>query len=911
MTPVIFTYGHIDAMFYTLQGIAMVLRHEWVKSILYSIMFLGFFFSCLKIAYSRIDGLKVTGLRFLVSMVVFVAFLSKGPTVTVYDRVTRQAENIDNLPWGFIAPVSLIEIIGAEFTDIFEQAFAPVESFKFTNYGMVFGASLVQELRNIKIANPVVIHNFNNITQRCLIPAITVSGSLSAEEIFRSDDILKDLKAVYHAEGLRQALIWQGEERSLLSCHSAIKVLESQFNREEKNIVSKYANTIFNRAGGGGELIPRRSPQLGNFFKTNLENVFGHYLGSSVSSASEHLKQLMMMHSFSTFKGYANVRSIQQQESAWKTAGELSNYYLPMFLTIMKCLSYAAFVFILPMMLVSGNFVLYKKYLLGVVSFQIWPALYSVLNMIVELYSASRMQDLAAGAVSLATFSEIGACADKITAVVAGIQFLVPYLAYLITQGSFEGMVHLSQGLTGTFQGTMSQIAHETSTGSRSFDNVSVGNESYHSKSGFKTDFNQSYKAGAHEMQQSDGSLMKATQDGNIFSVSGAGVNKMAAGYKFDLNSSMQKQVSEAYNDQLSYTSGLQSSLSKSEAKTIQEAVNVFENLDKHRSALESYASETGSSDAKNMSKMVNEYHNATFDKNYSKEEAVSLVTSTHAGGGIDLGVVKLGASVSANATSGASTRDSFNDSRGVGANNSVNQNLEIIHRATSSQAFNEATNMSEGVAKSFNESYTKTQEYRHQEHQARDQLTSLAKTQQKIESGGANSNRDVTDEVTRQVASNMHIGYHHAREALESGDRQAWGFADQATERLASEALHKEYHVPRQQDFADASQQNFDLKSNSYASNLAGKTSNQEALQRAENLGLSAQEQAMNTKEYQVKFHATEQSNDFEKAIGLEQRRINQEQSKFNSRAEKNNDSSLAVSRGVKPPGLEKFKKD
>lgn len=791
------TYGHIDAMFYTMQGVAMVFSNELYRGILMSLFAIWVPIAVLQmvqngtmVAFRTLIG------KIIIVLIIFNTFFAPSPSnLIIRDLVTKQTKTVANVPLGFSVPILLIETVGLFFTSIVEQAFAVTGSFNFSNFGMVFGASLVQEFNNMKITNPELIYNFENFCDRCLIPAVMIGDKITLQELQNSGDVWKDLRAIYPSGkiGMRQALVWDEGRRSLKPCSVVMDILDKQFNNDVTRLIGKYSNSIFNKAGGDDQ----GNNVASGFFKKNLENIFSTNFGINVK-AQDALRQIMIMHSFSNFGGYGDVRTIWQQENAWKTAGEISNYYLPMLLTTLKCLAYLALIFVLPMMIVTSNFNLYPKYLVSLISFQLWPALYSVLNMIIELYSGARMHDLADGAVSFTTFSQIGMLSDKIAAVVGGMQLLVPYLSYLITQGSLDGLVHLAQGVTGIFQNTASGVASEVTSGNRSFDNVSANNMSFDNNSSFKTDLNSSYSAGGTKTQGWDGSYMSATPDGHNFSTSGAGLNKMSAGYKFDLNNSMQNQMSKAYNEQMSHTQGLQASSANAESRTMQNAINVFDDLAKNESLVTSFAKEQGSSEEKALSNMASQYKSLVHDQGKSKEEAAGAVLS----GSFGFSFGSFSASFSGSSSTSGSTRNSLSENSGVQNNDSINNNLGVMERALSNEAFTKGANLNEGVGRSFNESYHQSQEFRSQAHAAQDRLQSLAVANQQIQNAGANSSRDVTDEVTHQVASNMNMGYDDARKALESGDRTAWHHANETVNHMADEVLAKEYHIPTMQNF-------------------------------------------------------------------------------------------------------------
>jgi hypothetical protein len=65
-----------------------------------------------------------------------------------------------------------------------------------------------------------------------------------------------------------------------------------------------------------------------------------------------------MLNALKTFhasSSYGVVRAKMQQESTWATTGALAAEYLPIILTLAKCLMYAGLLFLLPMMVLGGG----------------------------------------------------------------------------------------------------------------------------------------------------------------------------------------------------------------------------------------------------------------------------------------------------------------------------------------------------------------------------------------------------------------------------------------------------------------------------------------------------------------------------------------------------------------------------
>ncbi len=206
---------------------------------------------------------------------------------------------------------------------------------------------------------------------------------------------------------------------------------------------------------------------------------------------------------------YGYVRASATQESNWRIAGDLAYTYLPILMSVLKGLVYSSFIFMVPMLIMSGGWSRYLGYLTLVASFQLWAPLNAVLNMFIDIYSSTTLLGIADRVVSFSTISQIGNYTDKIVAVASGLQMAIPFLAFSLMQGGVGGFIHLAGTITGASQSAASQAANESVTGNKSFDNYSVGNQQLYQQGVFKTDWNESYAAGASSFQHMDGIMEK------------------------------------------------------------------------------------------------------------------------------------------------------------------------------------------------------------------------------------------------------------------------------------------------------------------------------------------------------------------------------------------------------------------
>ena len=108
MNLTIYTYGHIDAMFYILNGIAMIMNSGFTTKMIQAVSIIATFYYGLKAAYSSSSGGAKQNLVKIVGMVVVInALLVPKTSMLIEDHVTKQRDKVDNIPYGFAIPVGL------------------------------------------------------------------------------------------------------------------------------------------------------------------------------------------------------------------------------------------------------------------------------------------------------------------------------------------------------------------------------------------------------------------------------------------------------------------------------------------------------------------------------------------------------------------------------------------------------------------------------------------------------------------------------------------------------------------------------------------------------------------------------------------------------------------------------------
>lgn len=777
MDLTIHTYGHIDAMYYTLNALAMLINSGFGKALVTTITMVCMGHYALKIAYAAGGDYKTHLIKVMAMIAMITLLLEPTTEMIIHDHVSKKKEKVDNLPLGFALPVGMLESFGDLLTGGFEQAFTTVDNINYRDYGMVFGARLIQESRNWRIRSPEFMENMNNFIDRCVMIDSMIGYHYTVQDLLETNDIWGLVSQ--NAGTLRQVAMRVGKEKTLMSCKDAAKnVLEPAFRPEFEALEKKYAKTDLGEAGNSN-YSPRTFARLNSNLKKNIELSFKSYLGSA-ESAEQLIKQQMMVNALTSANNideYGVARANATQESNWRIAGEIAGTNLPMLMTIFKCLVYASFMFLVPLLIISGGWSKYLGWITLVASFQLWAPLNAVLTMFIDLYSSNSLSGIANHLVSFSSLSRVGNYSDKIVAVAAGLQIAIPYLAFTLIQGGVGGFIHLAGTITGASQSAASTAANESVTGNKSFDNYSVGNQQLYNQSGFKTDLNQSYASGGSSYQHMDGTMERVTAAGNILMQSGVGLTASSGATSYRLDDSRIGQVSEGVQTSESIHQQDLRSLSNAKSNVMNKTSDYVAHLAQREHAGESFnydsMGERGKAlqQAVNHTKMLREQHNYGWDQAARTGVEASATYGTPLKGIIGSGVSgSIKGSVDATNSSGQSIGQDVNINRENHANASYNN----IVKAASNSSWAKDNSVDNSYSDATRNSYEEAQRLEQQASISQQRVNDWHRAQSVITSQGASSSKDSYQEVVDTIKKDYGVDANTAQKWADSRSPEA-----------------------------------------------------------------------------------------------------------------------------------------
>lgn len=769
------TYGYRDALYYTLNALAMFRNSGLYESIINSATVLIGSFYGLRMASSGNYVSLMLYARKTIGMLIFANLILLPKTEMILrDHVGKTIDKIDNIPMAFAVPVGMIENFGQVITLGFEQVFAPIESainpnnpvFSYYNYGMIFGARLKQEVSQVRIKNPEFVGNMKSFIKRCVVLPSAIGHQFTMEELVSSKDMWQLVSS--KAGTLTRTDVTINKERTTMNCKEAAQYFENYWKGENTRIIDKFKDTDFGKARSA-QNYGAPANTLSKLFENNVK-----VLHQGLKPAGDILRQQMMINSISDYRGssYGVARARMQQETGGILSGDIAGLTIPMGVAIFKCILYSAFIFLMPMMLFSGGLYKYTSYLTLAASLQLWPALNAVLNMIIGTYS-----NLAVGSnmlVSYATVSSVNNHVDSIITVAAGLQLATPFLAYYMTSLGAGSLMQLAGSLSGGVQAGIGAAAQEVSTGNRGTDNVNENNSSKNISNANKLDHNMQHFDGVNSIHDYDGGIKRTNPNGSVVFSGGAGMTTSAGSVRFNMEDNLQNQFSQGIQQSDAMVERSSSSYTGARSNTMNKASDVVAQLAQREHNGESFNYDSMGEQGKSLRQAVNETRTLHDKHGYAFNQAGQMTLEAHAKGSTPLKAitgVDIGGGVTGALSASNTSEQSLHDDKSVDRGNHTDQSYNNIVRAASNSSWAKENSLDTRLSEEVRASYAEEQRYEEQLSKAQESSKNWHDAKTRHESSGTTMNKDRYDDVMDALVKGGHAKSRgDARHLIESG---------------------------------------------------------------------------------------------------------------------------------------------
>lgn len=811
MDLTIHAYGYSELIFHTLQGLAMFRESNFYPTVINTMVLLVGTYLAMQMAASKAEGQWRQYLLKCLGMVVFVnSLLLPKASMFIRDHVEKSYWKVDNIPLAFALPIGAIESFGHIITMGFEQTFSLVgsrSSLLYYHYGTVFGARLAKEVLEAKIRDPEVVGNMRNFIGRCVILPAMIGHKFTKEELVATNDIW-GLVSKNAGTLARVDMTAHGVRvHPSPTCKEAIGYFETKFASLEGRIIT----TLSQKFRGAGKGVEYNSGlrQLNKNISTAIAALYdgGHKVDAI-------LKNNMMINAINSYRSgkYATARAQMHQEAGGLLSGDLAEKTLTGSLAVMKVIVYSSFIFLLPMLILTGGFTRYKSWITMAFSLSLWPPLYSILNMVIDFaYEPAKVVSYSSWSTEVKKF-------DSIAGLAAGLSISIPFLAYYMTRLGEGGLTQLAGTIMASSNAAVSAIAGERSSGMRNWDNDNIDNVSRHNSNGFKTNHNLEYVSGENGWNLADGSHFKLTAGGKQIITGGHGLTSSGGDVSMRSEESNHVMLNEGVNKQKSLASSEQVMFTESQAKTISRQANMLESIAEYTRSGSGYNIDTSTEEGKAVDKVLHEIDSLNKSNNYGWRQNAEAVLEAHSGFDLPFG---LGGVTAKGSVSAGNFSDQQNSgSLTINKEDNSKETYSNITRALNNDSWTKEHGVSQDQSKGLHESYEETQRAEKQLADRYDKIDTYQRAIELNRSRGGVINKELYQDVTEAHAKRSGKSVMDARKDVENMTPEVRKIFRELSEPGVNQLL-AEVEAGKRALSPDNVQQKLDDKHKQYKSNV------------------------------------------------------------------------------------------
>lgn len=604
----------------------------------------------------------------------------------------------DNVPVGLAGIASLTTSIGYRMSSLYDSLMARPDSVTYSRTGMLFGSQIVAETSDFTTQNPELAQMLPDYVENCVIGDILLNGKYSINELLNSTDPLTLITS--NPSPLRGIFKMTSSSRQFLTCQQAAAEIKTLANIEANLGSATFTwltQKIFGNKVNGATLLANA-----------MGDSYGYFYAGGMSAAQIMKKNITNTAVRQGIKGFAarssdtaNLLNLATENAAtkqrlsWASGTELATRTLPFAQSLLMLILVCLFPLMIALAATSHSLfglTTLKIYVGGFIYFQMWPIMFAILNYASNYW----LQSKTGGTLLVLANRDIVALQHSDVANLAGyLSLSIPVLSYYLTRGAAVIGSQVAGGMLSSAAFTAAGVSSTTADGNWSFNNMSMDNVNQN-----KMDTNLVQRQGQQTWQADNGSSQTMTAGGHtVIDGSGAMSNlpvnmrlSQLASSGFQ-ESARQSQVQaqtalDGYNhsvtsgwsqlSQVSNQTGTSDSLTQGSENS--QVANATRGASMMMSAAESYAK------ANNIS--TQEAYNKLMD--ISNQGSVSAGIKGTAGGGVNLGVVKLGAEGSVS----GDIRHSTGSSRGIQNSDSHSQDTRHDQNSQTVNDFRQGMDM-------------------------------------------------------------------------------------------------------------------------------------------------------------------------------------------------------------------------
>lgn len=782
----IYSYGYWQIIHNTLQAIAMFRNSDFYMVVISTVALLAGLTYALHMVVAKAEGEWKQSLKRVIGMMVFInALMLPTTTMSIKDSVTKGYKEVANIPLAFALPIGIVESFGHILTMGFEQVFSSVDgasSYSYYHYGSVFGARLQKEVLQAKVRDPEFISNMSNFIERCVILPSMIGKQFTKEELVASEDMW-GLISSRAGTFTRTPMTINGiRENPHPKCKDAVDYFEKKFNAAIGLNLAELA-WKFQGAGTDTEYNPG-SKALNKNIKAQIAALYGS--GHSVDNI---LKHNMMINSINNYRSgkYPAAKAALHAEAGGLISGDLAEKTLTASLAVMKVIIYGSFIFLFPLLLLSGGIIKYRSWITAAFSLALWPSLFSMLNMIIDFaYQPATIISYSSWSTEVKKF-------DSIASTAANLTLMIPFLSFWITRMAEGGFMHLAGSIMATSNSASAALAGEKASGSRNWDNESMRNQNNDNVSSYKHDSSMQYVSGTARSQMADGSMETITAAGKALYFGGSGQSSSSGESTYRKSGGITANYQLGVRDETQVMSSEQASYSSSQEKLFAQEASALHSVMQNTKTDKGYNIDTSTESGKERMKAFNAIDelNKTNDHGW-KQNAEAHMKADYALGGVAAKAFGFEAGFGGSITSSNESSQSDSQSNRLSTENSIHARDGNNQRTNKSENILNSLGVDKNTQDSIRESYQETQRLEHSIAAHKDKIDSYNKAIDYTNSHSSEFSKDMYQEVVDRYQEKYGGSARQAQEAVSSGTDKAQAVHRELTANDAREIFSK-----------------------------------------------------------------------------------------------------------------------
>ncbi|NJM50234.1 MAG: hypothetical protein HC843_04565 [Sphingomonadales bacterium] len=433
----VITTGGIEYMVQAFNAVAGWTGGGGYQSFLRVVMMVGFMYAIIIVTFNL--EIKTLMNWFLGTLLIYGCLMVPTTSVRIVDTTNPAygARVVGNVPLGLALMASTTSQIGDWMTGTAETLFAPPNGQQYRSNGILYGASMINQVNALDIDDPVFNENLTNYVQSCVMYDIYLNRK-KLSDVTQSNDIMASIAttSVSLFVPIRKSLT-ANVEPTVTVCKDAYNDIKQQWAAFFQSRQAKIAKIFY--------------PSLQNNLATakvvnDLPLVYGALTQNSQDS-QKIIQHAMVMNTFtaarnggqgdSAIDAFTQARADVQTSNTYNSLGTAARKWVPIIGMILTVLFYSLFpiIFVLFLLPQTGYMTL-KSYFVGFLYLASWGPIYAILNMfLVSRYSAD-MSAIATGGMTLSNRVGVQNVTNSTSELAGYLLASVPFLAAGITRGA-------------------------------------------------------------------------------------------------------------------------------------------------------------------------------------------------------------------------------------------------------------------------------------------------------------------------------------------------------------------------------------------------------------------------------------------------------------------------------------------